>query len=197
MPLKNQYDVCDGDAGFDIEMLHNGEIAVEIHSFRERNAKGDDIIELGCKIVWSAQDADQERVGEEFKHTLFFNQKSGVTIKILKDVLRKAGFQVNGWVKDSETPLSLMLPSALKLLAWKRAVLIGKVTRSTNDQGTRAFFNLVKLAREVPGTGEPYPDALPNPVPNALVLEAYHVDGLEGEDFNYGANAGGKDNIPV
>lgn len=195
MSLKNQYDVFDSDAGFDVEMLHNGELAVELISFKERTAKDVPIIELGCKIVWTAQQEDQDRVGEEFKHPLFFGPNSAVSIKILKDVLRKAGFNVNSWTKESETPLSLMLPSALKLLVWKRAVIVGKLTRSTNNEGaTRAFFNFVKLVREVPGTGEPYADALPNPIPDSLVLEAYHTEGLEGEDFNYGANA--KD-IPV
>lgn len=197
MPLKNNYEIFDDDSNFDLDMLHQGEIAVEFNSFKERNAKGMDIIEIGCKIVWASQAEDQEHIGAEFKHTIFLGQKNGVTVKILRDTLRKANFDVASWLKDSDTPSSLMVPASLKLLVWKNSIVAGKVTKSTNDEGTRTFFNPNKILREVPGTGEPYPDALPNPVPNSLVLEAVDVEGLEGEDFNYGANQKSGGDIPV
>ncbi len=89
-------------------------------------------------------------------------------------MFKRAGCQVGTWNSEG-LPLSTALPGALKLLVYKNVPVIGKVTESTKDGSTRKFFNLVKIIRENPESGEEYPDALPDPIPNALIQEAYNA----------------------
>lgn len=192
MAMKNTYDILDEPGGFDVDLLHASEIGVEIFSFREREGKGIPIIELGLKLFWTSNKDDEQHIGQDWKQPLFMGGENvALTKKVLRTFLRSSGFDLEKWVADSDTPPSVMIPAALKLLAWKHVPVLCRIRRADTKTGNRAFLDFVKVLREVPGKGEPYHDALPRPIPDKLVLEAYHVTGLEGDDFEFGAGGGG------
>lgn len=176
--MKNNFDFLD-DQGFDLESLHPGEIGVECEKFTERDNKGEPIIELQARIFWAADEENQDHVDKTFKWVIFFGKNNDQTPRILKDVFKRAGFQTSQWNEDG-LPLRIALPGAIKLLVYKHVPLIGKVNASTRNNSTRNFFNPLKIVRENPNDGRPYEDALPDPVPNELVKEAYHAV-LEGD----------------
>jgi hypothetical protein len=181
--MRNKYNILD-EQGFDAESLHPGEIGVEVVKLSERDNKGDPIIELKLQIFWAADEYNQQYIGQEFKYPIFFGAKNDQTTRILKDVFKRAKFQVGTWNSDG-LPLSIAIPGAIKLLAWKHVPVIGKVVTTTRDGSSRNFFNFTKIIRENPETGEVYADALPDPVLNSLVQEAFNavLDGDSAESL--------------
>lgn len=171
--MKNDYEILDNQ-GFDIDSIHPGEIGVEAEKFTERDNKGEPIIELMCRIFWAADEENAQYVGEAFKWPIFFGKKNDQTPRILKDIFKRAGFQTSTWNPEGLS-LSIALPGSIKLLVYKKVPFIGKVTESTRDGSTRKFFNPLRILRSNPNNGEQYQDALPDPVPNDLVAEAYHA----------------------
>lgn|SRR5262245_45761113 len=173
--MKNTYDFLN-DATFDENSLVPGEIGVEPEQkFAERDNKGLPVIELSLVLFWAADEANKQHIGKTFKWPIFFGGNSSQTPRILMGIFKRAGFEVQSWLPDTEFEPSIMIPGAIKLLAYKKVPLIGKITPGTRADMPRNFFNPLRITRTEPDSGEEYPDALPEPVPNALVLEAYHA----------------------
>jgi len=171
--MKNSYKMLSDPSQmpFDLEELHVGDIGVEVITFKEKNASGKDIIELGLEIFWTAKEEDQQHFGKKLDFPIFFAENSALTVKMLKDMFRKGGFDLTEWSLEG-TPPERSLPGALKYLAVNRVPLIAKVTSSTRDNNTRKFLNLVKILRVDPVSGEKYPDAIPDKISGDEVEEA-------------------------
>ncbi len=179
--MKNKYQILKDAPNFSIEALSAPcEIGVELTKLTERATKDADIIELKCTIFWTSKEEDQQHEGQEFDFPIFFGQNSGVNVGIMLNMFRKAGFDVNHWNEDGLS-LDVALPGAIKFLVLKGVPVLGTIKQQTNKQNeTRKFFNIVKILRIDPATGEKYADALPDQIPNELVVQAYNAT-LPGE----------------
>lgn len=179
--MKNSYNIIDANAGFDLESLHDGEVVVTVDKFRERDNKGDAIIEIDALIDWVSHQSDQDHVGKTFQVGFIFTPKAAqFTVRRLKDFAKASGCDVANWTQENDLPLSKMLPGFLKLLAWQSIPVIGRVSRQTKDGSTKAYWNPVKIVRASPVDGTAYADALPAAIPNDLIVEAFNVV-LEGD----------------
>lgn len=179
--MKNSYNAIDANAGFDVESLHDGEVVAVIEKFRERNNKGDDIIELDATIDWVSNQDDQDHIGKVFQVGFLFTKNAAqFTVRRLKDLAKASGCDVANWTPENDLPLSKMIPGFLKLLAWKSIPVVGKISRSTKNESTKAFWNPTKVVRVNPVDGTRYADALPDQISNELIIEAFNAV-LEGE----------------
>lgn len=181
--MKNSYKILSNPTGkADIQDMQPGEIAVQVKKFIERNAAGNDIIELDCEIVWSQNAENESFVGKTFTHAIFFGENSAITVKQLKDMFRKKNADVPNWRAEGSLPLEQALPGAIKLLAVREAYVAGKLDRRKSRNGEQMFFGLVKIIDADPATGEAYPEenCIPNPLPNDLIVESLNTV-LEGE----------------
>lgn len=186
--MKNAYKVLDNPSTeTDVGDLSEGEIALKVTGFIEKNARGNDIIELPCEIVHGFG-ANDEHVGKKLIHAIFFGDSAAVTVRMLKDFFRASGFLVASWkagdgeAAGGELPLSTGLPGAIKLLAVRQCIVGAKIKKSKGGDGTmKNFMNLTKVLRIDPATGAELEDALPTPVPNDLIVEAVNTP-LETDD---------------
>jgi hypothetical protein len=179
----NQYSFFDGQA-FDVNSLHPGEIGVEVTSLAERQVKEDLIYELGLRIFYVANEENAEYIDREFKHVLFLGKNRHREGGMLRDFFTRSKFQTNTWKSDSDNPPSVMMPGAIKMLVLRHLPIMGAVKPGTQPGAApRNFFNLLKIIRVDPSNSEEYPDALPDPIPNEMVVEAFNTP-LEGQDVS-------------
>lgn len=179
LTVKYNYEISD-DLAFSVDSLTPGEIGVEFFKLSERENKDGPIIELMARIFWVADESNEEHIGKEFKHPIFFGKKNEQNIRILLDLFRRSGFQVTTWNSENKIPLGVGIPGSIKLLVLHKVPMIGKVVRTERDGVAKNFFNLTKLLRESPVDGVTFEDSLPDPVPNEMIVDAYNAE-VEGD----------------